>query len=114
MNDAYAFLTVLVGLVVRIGIPIGLTALLIFLLRRLDASWQQQAQRDLLAVPVLRPANPGCWDIKHCSAEQRANCSAYAHPDTPCWQHYREKGGSLQQRCLGCDIFQTAPLPVNT
>jgi hypothetical protein len=99
-------------LVVRVGIPIGLTAILIILLRRLDERWQKQAQRDLLAVPVFRPSNPGCWDIKHCSAEQRANCSAFAHPETPCWQHFRESDGSLQKRCLGCEIFKTAPLQV--
>jgi hypothetical protein len=112
MNESFAFLTMLVGLVVRVGIPIGLTAILIILLRRLDERWQKQAQRDLLAVPVFRPSNPGCWDIKHCSAEQRANCSAFAHPETPCWQHFRESDGSLQKRCLGCEIFKTAPLQV--
>ena len=64
---------------------------------------------DLAAVTA---SNPGCWDIKNCSAEQRANCKAHAHPETPCWQLFRERDGRLQERCVGCDVFRKAPVPV--
>lgn len=112
MDAIHALVTIAVGLTIRLGIPIALTALLILILRRLDERWQAQARQEPLALPLAR--NTGCWDVKKCSAEQRARCSAYAHPDTPCWQHFRARDGTLRKSCLGCDVFLKAPIPVTS
>ena len=100
-------LTFILGLLVRIGIPVAVTALVFFLLRRLDERWQKEA----LAVPVISSAQP-CWEIKGCSGEKRRDCPASAQPDTPCWQVFRTRNGLLREACLGCSVFRLAPVPV--
>jgi hypothetical protein len=103
MNTA---LTFVLGLLLRIGIPVGVTTLVFFLLRRLDNRWQKEAQ----VLPVVSIQRP-CWKIKGCSEEKRKNCPATAQPDIPCWQVFRTKKG-LREECLGCEVFSLAPLPV--
>lgn len=97
------------GILIRFVIPIGITVLLVWYFRRLDQQWQEEAkQTSVRAIPQ----NPGCWKINKCSAEQRAICRAYANREKPCWQVYRSEDGLLQEKCLGCDVFKKAPLPV--
>jgi hypothetical protein len=110
MEPLNTIVTIAVGLIVRLGVPIALTALFIFVLRRLDERWQAQAKGELLAVPMVR--NSGCWDVKNCTSEQKKHCGAYAHQDVPCWQYFRSQQGNLRETCLGCDVFRTAPIPV--
>lgn len=112
METLNTLVTFAIGLTIRLGIPIALTALFIIILRRLDERWQAQAKEEQLATPLAR--NTGCWNVKQCSAEQRANCNAYAHPETPCWQYFRAKDGTLREACLGCDVFLKAPVPVTS
>jgi hypothetical protein len=102
-------LTFVLGLLLRIGIPVAVTALVFFLLRRLDQRWQKEA----LAVPVISSQRP-CWEVKGCSAEKRENCPAYAQKNIPCWQTFRDRRGLLREDCLGCDIFRLAPAPVKS
>jgi hypothetical protein len=109
MESVNTFLALLAGLLLRLAIPIGLTVIFVYLLTRLDKRWQSEAAPMLEAD---QPRNAGCWDVKHCSAEDRARCSAYAHPETPCWQYYRQESGLLPERCIGCDVFKKAPVPV--
>ena len=97
------------GVFVRFVIPIGVTALLVWFFRNLDHHWQEEAEQA--SVPVM-PKNPGCWKIHKCSAEDRAKCRAYANPDKPCWHVFRDSDGLLQEKCLGCDVFKKAPVPV--
>ena len=110
MEALNTLITFAIGLTIRLGIPIALTALLIFILRRLDERWQAQVKEEQPAAPLAR--NTGCWNVKQCSSEQRANCDAYAHPEIPCWQYFRGKDGTLRESCLGCDVFLKAPAPV--
>ena len=42
----------------------------------------------------------------------KQTCAGY-QSEQPCWQAFREENGYLQERCLGCDVFQQAPIPVN-
>ena len=99
-------LTFVLGLLLRIGIPVTVTALIFFLLRRLDERWQKEA----LAIPVISSQQP-CWEIKGCSEEKRKHCPASATPNIPCWQVFRTKNGLLREECLGCDVFRLAPVP---
>jgi len=105
METLISLLVLIAGLLLRLAIPIALTALLIFFLRKLDAHWQAEAQ---IAQPVAQKVN--CWDIKNCTPEQRSACIA-AQSELPCWQAKRLPNGYLREECLSCEIFTEAPMP---
>lgn len=93
----------LVGLLMRLAIPIFVTALLIILLRRLDTHWQKDAH-----LPALAVQKPECWKIKGCPPDQVANCMGALSP-LPCWQAFRLPNGYLREECLTCKVFNEAP-----
>jgi hypothetical protein len=103
------FLLFLLGTLLRIGIPVAVTILVIALLRRLDKRWQ----KETLSLPVAASGGKPCWEVKNCPAEKRAKCQAAAQDGVPCWQVFRSRNGALREDCLGCDVFQQAPAPVN-
>ena len=109
MDSLDTLMVLVLGILVRFAIPIGVTAVLVWLFRKLDQRWQAEAE---LTTERVLPKNPGCWKINKCSAEDRAKCRAYKNPDKPCWQVFRDSEGLLQERCLGCDVFRKAPIPV--
>jgi hypothetical protein len=102
-------ITFILGFLLRLGIPVALSTLIFFLLRRLDERWQ----KDALAVTVINSQRP-CWEIKGCPEEKQKNCPATAKPNTPCWQVFRTKNGLLREDCLGCEVFQLAPVPMSS
>ncbi len=104
-----SFLLFLLGILVRIGIPVAVTILVIALLRRLDRRWQKQS----LALPVIAAGGRPCWEAKGCSQEKRKGCPAATNPDVPCWQIFRSRNGALREDCLGCDVFRQAPVPAS-
>ena len=104
MEALTSLLYVLAGLLVRLAIPIAVTAVLIYFLRKLDARWQAEAQ-----IPVT-VEKPKCWEIKGCSPEDVENCIAGQSP-LPCWQAYRLPNGYLRDECISCDVFRHAPVP---
>jgi hypothetical protein len=110
MMDALTHLfAVITGFALRLAIPIAITAIAIYFLRRLDTRWQAEAEEQLL-LPVVE--KPKCWEVNGCTPEMRATCAGY-QSDQPCWQAFREENGHLKERCLGCDVFRKAPIPVN-
>jgi len=104
MNATYAFI---IGILLRVGIPVALTIVAFYLLRRLDERWQKEAG-TLPPIPRGKP----CWEIKGCSPQAKKNCPAAAQPKVPCWQVFRSKDGVLKEACLGCDVFRQARVPV--
>jgi hypothetical protein len=110
MEWMMSILTFAAGLLVRLLVPLALTAFLVWLLGRLDEKWQ--AGRPASQAATLA-RNSGCWIAKECSPEQQARCDARAHPEMPCWQYFRQPDGTLQERCLACKIFREAPLPAH-
>jgi hypothetical protein len=105
METITSIAVVLAGLLIRFAIPILLTALLIFLLRRLDIRWQAEARE-----PVLEIQKPECWKVKGCAPEQRKECIGFKSK-LPCWQAYRQPNGYLREECLACEVFVKAPMP---
>jgi hypothetical protein len=105
MENIFALLAVIIGLLIRLAIPIALTALLIFFLRKLDAHWQAEAELPQPDVQTIE-----CWKIKNCSPEQIKTCVAY-QATSPCWQVKRLPNGYLREECLSCEIFTQAPMP---
>jgi hypothetical protein len=104
---------VALGLLLRVGIPVLVTVLLVRWLRGLDERWRTEAEALRSHTEgAAQVKNIGCWEIKGCSAEQQAACQAYAQHETPCWQVLRTGDGHLQERCLGCEVFRKSPAPV--
>jgi len=99
--------TVLVGLLLRLGIPIAVTAAVLGILYLLDKRWQKQA----LTLPVA-PSGTPCWEVKGCTEEAKKNCPAVAQPKIPCWYVFRTKDGVMKEACLECRVFRRAPVPV--
>lgn len=112
---AEGLVAVLTGIVLRIGLPIGVTALAAWALRRLDRRWQREAE---LVVRAPRPAaavtEVRCWKVRGCAESMRETCPAYPRPGTPCWQVFRELGGRLPEPCLDCEVFREAAVPAET
>ena len=100
MTSVVVFIT---GIFIRLVLPIVITVLLVFLLRKLDARWQADAQQ-------ARVEKPECWKIKACSLEQREACPAFQSP-LPCWQVHRRPNGYLNETCLICKVLIDAPTP---
>jgi len=101
--------SVVLGLVLRLIIPVVITLALVYFLRRLDARWQAEAEQ-LLLLPVVE--KPKCWETCGCSVDERINCPGY-QTNQPCWQAFRNEDGHLKERCLDCNVFRHAPAPVN-
>ncbi len=107
MNDINSVLAVVLGLGLRFAIPILVTALAVVFLRKLDARWQAEAEN----IPLDAEAQM-CWEVKNCTAEERAKCKAI-ESNLPCWQVRRLPNGYLQDECLDCEVFHKASVPVN-
>lgn len=106
------FTTIALGLFMRFGIPLILTAVLVFWLRRLDTRWQDEAEemRRIQLKETMAHWTP-CWEIRKCPPQLRESCPAYQHRDLPCWQAWREAAGRLPDRCVDCIVFRNAPAP---
>ena len=107
METLNALIAIAAGFVVRLAIPILITALAVHYLRKLDDGWQAEAE----SLP-LHIEKPECWKINECSPRARKSCPGYASP-LPCWQARRLSNGYLRQECLGCEVFRKAPVPVH-
>lgn len=103
METTTAFLTLCMGLLLRLALPIAVTLVLAYFLRKLDAKWQKEV--SLEPVPIQKPE---CWETKGCSLEQRKNCIAFNSP-LPCWQVFRLSNGHLSEECISCKVFIDAP-----
>ena len=108
--------SVILGLFLRFGIPILLTALAIWFLRRLDERWRREADHELVVeleesalFSTLR-----CWVFNDCTPEQQERCPAFIEAIRPCWQVHRNGDGSMKQECLDCGVFAHAPIPITT
>jgi hypothetical protein len=113
MQNLQTSIAVIVGLLIRLGIPIGVTVVFVWLLSRLDRRWEEGARISpgKQVTSIIRARNPGCWEINKCTVENRKNCTAYLHPETPCWQVFRNSDGRLKPACIGCKVFLEAPIP---
>jgi hypothetical protein len=109
MDTINPVLAVLAAAMLRLALPVAITAIGIYFLRRLDIRWQTEAEGQLL-LPVVEKTK--CWEIHNCSDEDKENCAGYKSEE-PCWQAHRKANGYLQEDCIGCEVFQTAPVPVN-
>lgn len=114
MDTTQGLLLAIGWFLLRFGLPILLTVLVIWFFRRLDARWQAEAQESKASVslenlvPVIK-----CWVLNDCPEERREQCKAYQNQDVPCWQNFRAVDGALKESCLGCGVFRGAPVPIS-
>jgi hypothetical protein len=100
---------IVLGILLRLAVPIAITLLGVVLLKWLDERWKRDGNGGRILKTLVK--NIGCWRINHCPPEQRAQCAAFSNPNIPCWQAFRGQDGHLQERCLACEIFRRAPVP---
>jgi len=105
METTVTFLFLCAGVLVRLALPIAVTVVLVYFLRKLDARWQGEANHQSVSIQ-----KPECWTIKGCSAEQRENCVAFKS-HLPCWQVFRSPNGYLPEKCLSCKVFIDSAVP---
>jgi hypothetical protein len=112
--DWMNFLSVMFGLVLRIGIPVAITILVFYWLNRMDQRWQEESEKEQNSIQVLNhvSGNTRCWETRRCSEESKSKCPAFQKQGTPCWQVFRRSNGVLKEQCMGCKVFQDAPVPI--
>lgn len=106
---------------IRLGIPLAITVLVAWGLRRLDARWQAESEARQLTEDVvigviapetvMAPAarQQPCWEYHHCTKVERSECAGCAMTDLPCWMARLRSQGSLPKRCYGCAYFKVGP-----
>jgi hypothetical protein len=114
MDSLNGVSVILIGLLLRFGLPIAATILVVWLLGKIDARWQVEAEQE----GIERLTQPGlvsqirCWVLNDCPPEMRERCPAYAQLNTPCWHVFRDGNGQMKEQCLDCEVFRRAPVPI--
>ena len=104
MNTIFAFA---VGIFLRLIVPLAVTALIVYLLHKLDVRWQIEAEKErALLVKDDKP----CWKEQGLSMDEIKLRAAKSNQ--PCWQTHRMSNGYLREACLDCEVFLSAPAPV--
>ena len=102
-----SIMVMLTGLFVRLVVPLVITALVVYALRRLDARWQAEAEKE--RKNLVKDEMP-CWKEQGLSTDE---IKFHAAKDNqPCWQTHRLSNGYLREACLDCEVFLYAPIPV--
>ena len=105
--------------ILRLGVPLAVTAAVVYLFHRLDVKWQSEAwaqwrgnlEQDEIgpgASWLARLAGP-CWEEKGCDQAAREKCPAHKHSNLPCWMARRWAEGWLPTKCYNCERFAAAP-----
>lgn len=113
MDEFKMTMFMVLGILLRIGIPLGLTFLLARFLRRLDARWRAEASEVQPGEAIMLELwlNNPCWDELDCTEEQCENCAAYNQKEKPCWEVFRANG-SLRSECQECGYRNEILLPI--
>ena len=102
MNDFLQAMSLIFGILLRLAIPIALTALIAWYFFRLDARWQKESMREqskqILSIKV--DSSTRCWEVMDCQAGKRGQCAAYGK-EQACWEQFSE-GDVLAKKCLAC------------
>ena len=101
-------LVLFTGVFLRLIVPLLVTALIVYLLRKLDTRWQAEAEKEHQA--LVKDEMP-CWKEQGLPMDEikvRAEKS-----DQPCWQTHRLSNGYLREACLDCEVFLDAPIPTS-
>jgi hypothetical protein len=113
MDEFLVTLYMVLGILLRIGIPLGATFLLAHFLRRLDAKWREEARQVQPGESILLDVwlNNPCWEELGCVEEQREICTAYQQTEKSCWEVFRENG-RLKIKCQECEYRKALLIPI--
>ena len=103
MNTLLVFVT---GVLLRLIVPLAVTALVVYFLHRLDVRWQVEAENE--RAMLVKDDKP-CWKEQGLSMDEIKLCAA--KNEQPCWQTHRLSNGYLREACLDCEVFLSAPIP---
>lgn len=106
----------------RLGVPVAVTAAIVWWLRRLDARWEAEADAQSRRVLELKAPAPAvaqtgarpCWEERNCPEGVRDHCPAYFQPAVPCWLARRAADGHLPAGCTDCASFTPVAAPVSS
>ena len=108
MNETSVIIYLAFGLILRIGVPVGLTLLLGWFVHRLDARWQAEAKetkKTLIELKRLEPVPP-CWEYMNCPPSIRDNCPVYGQTEISCWEYFNSNG-AIRSSCQECTYRRT-------
>ncbi len=110
-NTFIEIAAVVLGILLRLGVPIGLTILFSLFLKWLDKRWQAEAEAEkavkIKHIEELVAYKRPCWETHNCPPRLRNACRAYAEPNTPCWELFRAEG-RLKPACQNCKVLPPA------
>jgi hypothetical protein len=111
--DGWLQAAIILGMfLLRLVVPLAIVLGVGYLLQRLDAKWQAeaqahwqmaQAQPSPAALNLLGRLNQPCWLIKGCDEATCARCPAAQQPHLPCWLARRTADGRLPEACYTCE-----------
>jgi hypothetical protein len=99
-------LVLVTGILLRLIVPLALTALIVYTLHRLDVRWQAEAEQER---QVLVKDEMPCWKERGLTMD--AIKPRAKKDNQPCWQIHRLSNGYLREACLDCEVFLSAPIP---
>jgi hypothetical protein len=105
---------IIIGLfLLRLGVPVAITAAVAYFFHRLDARWQREAEMlpAAAAARLAAAAQKPCWEEKGCTEQQRANCPACKFTDLPCWLARLKVDNQLPAACRNCGRFAPVLVP---
>jgi hypothetical protein len=108
METIQPVLAILFGLLIRLAVPIIITAVAVTILRAEDKRWEAEAKQ--IPLPVLKADKPYCWVINNCPPEKMKECKLL-YANEPCWQANRQANGYMNEACLTCKVFRQASAP---
>lgn len=96
----------------RIGLPLLLVMGIGYLIQRwLEPKAVHEQFEGMVRTAqervAVRTGQQPCWEIKNCSPESRAECSAFKQPDIPCWLARQIAGQPLPEGCTACAVRET-------
>lgn len=111
--DLNAVVALMIGILLRFGIPLLITVVVVWSLKRLDARWQAEIEeRRIRSVEGVVVQEIKCWDLQDCPEIKREECVAFQNSGIPCWQHFRNGNGELREDCLECEVFRITPITI--
>ncbi len=89
MEEFWVYISIGLGFVLRIGLPLFITFLIGRALLKLDAKWKEDGQKinikDLSRAERMID-DMTCWEFFECSDVDRAKCERYGLSSMPSWQ----------------------------
>ena len=88
----------------RLGVPLAITGLVVYLFKKMDEKWEAESQSHPTIVEISQAASvrKPCWEDKGCSPDNRAQCPACRLTDIPCWLARLRQEYRLPVECTNC------------